>query len=190
LLPRVDHIIIGGGMTYTFFKAQGKEIGKSLLEPDKIDLAKELLAQGGKKIILPVDCMVSDTFDFDGRQVGALKEVAADGIPATEFGLDIGSRSIKKFQSIINTAKTVVWNGPMGVFEIEDTARGTYAIANALAQSTAKGATTIIGGGDSAAAINNAGVADKVSHVSTGGGASLELMEGKVLPGVAALTDR
>jgi phosphoglycerate kinase len=190
LLPRVDSIIIGGGMTYTFFKAQGKEIGKSLLEPDKIDLARELLVQGGKKIILPVDCMVSDTFDFDGRRVGALREVAADGIPETEFGLDIGSRSIEKFRSIINTAKTIVWNGPMGVFEIEDTARGTYAIANALAQATAKGATTIIGGGDSAAAINNAGVADKVSHVSTGGGASLELMEGKVLPGVAALSDK
>jgi phosphoglycerate kinase len=190
LLPRVDNIIIGGGMAYTFFKAQGKEIGKSLLESDKVDLANELLAQGGEKIVLPVDCMVSDTFDFDERRVGALKEVSADGIPATEFGLDIGPKSIEKFQSIISAAKTVVWNGPMGVFEIEDTARGTYAIANALAQATAKGATTVIGGGDSAAAINNAGVADKVSHVSTGGGASLELMEGKVLPGLAALSDK
>jgi phosphoglycerate kinase len=190
LLPRVDSIIIGGGMTYTFFKAQEKEIGKSLLEPDKIDLAGELLAKGGKKIILPVDCMVSNTFDFDERRVGVLKEVAADGIAATEFGLDIGSKSIEKFQSIISTAKTVVWNGPMGVFEIEDTARGTYAIANALAQATANGATTVIGGGDSASAVNKAGVAEKVSHVSTGGGASLEFMEGKVLPGVAALTDR
>jgi phosphoglycerate kinase len=190
LLPRVDSIIIGGGMTYTFFKAQEKEIGKSLLEPDKIDLAGELLAKGGKKIILPVDCMVSHTFDFEERRVGVLKEVAADGIATTEFGLDIGSKSIEKFQSIISTAKTVVWNGPMGVFEIEDTARGTYAIANALAQATANGATTVIGGGDSAAAINKAGMADKVSHVSTGGGASLEFMEGKVLPGVAALTDK
>jgi phosphoglycerate kinase len=190
LLPRVDNIIIGGGMTYTFFKAQGREIGKSLLEEDKIDLAKELLAQGGPKIILPVDCMVSDTFDFAERQVGALKEVAADGIPVNEFSLDIGSKSIYKFRSIISAAKTIVWNGPMGVFEIEDTASGTYAIANALAEATAHGATTVIGGGDSASAINKAGVADKVSHVSTGGGASLELMEGKVLPGVAALTDR
>jgi phosphoglycerate kinase len=189
LLPRVDNIIIGGGMTYTFFKAQGKEIGKSLLEEDKIDLAKELLAQGGPKIILPVDCMVSDTFDFAERKVGALKEVSADGISANEFSLDIGPKSIQKFQSIISAAKTIVWNGPMGVFEIEDTARGTYAIANALAEATAHGATTVIGGGDSASAINKAGVADKVSHVSTGGGASLELMEGKVLPGVAALTD-
>jgi len=190
LLPRVDTIIIGGGMTYTFFKAQGKEIGKSLLEEDKIDLAKELLAQGGQKIILPVDCMVSNTFDFDARQVGALKEVAADAIPPNEFSLDIGPKSIEKFRPIISAAKTIVWNGPMGVFEIEATAKGTYAIANALAEATAHGATTVIGGGDSASAIHKAGVADKVSHVSTGGGASLELMEGKVLPGVAALSDK
>jgi phosphoglycerate kinase len=190
LLPRVDKILIGGGMTYTFFRAQGKEIGKSLLEEDKIDLAKELLAQGDQKIILPVDCMVSDTFDFDARQVGALKEVAADAIPPNEFSIDIGPKSIAKFRLIIIAAKTIVWNGPMGVFEIEDTARGTYAIANALAEATAHGATTVIGGGDSASAIHKAGVADKVSHVSTGGGASLELMEGKVLPGVAALSDK
>ncbi len=190
LLPRVDTILIGGGMTYTFLKAQGKEIGKSLLEADKIDLAKELLAQGGQKIILPVDCMVSDTFDFATRQVGTLKEASVDGIAAAEFSLDIGPKSIEKFRSFINAAKTIVWNGPMGVFEIEDTAKGTYAIANALAEATANGATTVIGGGDSASAIDQAGVADKVSHVSTGGGASLEFMEGKVLPGVAALTDR
>ena len=190
LLPAVDNILIGGGMTYTFFKAQGKEIGNSLLEEDKIELAKELLAQGGEKIILPVDCMVSESFDFDARQVGALKKVDADAIPANEFSLDIGPNSIEKFRAIIDAAKTVIWNGPMGVFEIEETAKGTYAIANALAEATAKGATTVIGGGDSASAINNAGVADKVSHVSTGGGASLEFMEGKVLPGVAALTDK
>ena len=190
LLPAVDNILIGGGMTYTFLKAQGKEIGNSLLEEDKIALAEELLAQGGEKIILPVDCMVSETFDFDTRQVGALKEVGADAIPANEFSLDIGPKTIKKFRKIISAAKTVVWNGPMGVFEIEDTASGTYAIANALAEATAKGATTVIGGGDSASAVNKAGVADKVSHVSTGGGASLEFMEGKVLPGVAALTDK
>ena len=190
LLPRVDNIIIGGGMAYTFFKAQGKEIGNSLLEEDKIDLAKELLAKGDQKIILPVDCMVSDTFDFAGRQIGALKDVAADGIPENEFGLDIGPKSIETFRSILNVAKTIVWNGPMGVFEIDDTAKGTYAIANALAEATARGATTVIGGGDSASAIHKAGVADNVSHVSTGGGASLELMEGKVLPGVAALSDK
>ncbi len=190
LLPRVDNIIIGGGMAYTFFKAQGKEIGKSLLEEDKVELAQKLLAQGGAKIVLPVDCMVSDTFDFKARKVGALKVVLADAIADDEFSLDIGPQSIEKFRSFINAAKTIVWNGPMGVFEIEDTARGTYAIANALAEATARGATTVIGGGDSASAIHKAGVADNVSHVSTGGGASLELMEGKVLPGVAALTNK
>ncbi|MGD8492568.1 MAG: phosphoglycerate kinase [Desulfobacterales bacterium] len=190
LLPRVDTIIIGGGMAYTFLKARGKEIGKSLLEADKIDLAKELLSEGGERIVLPVDCMVSDTFDFEARKVGELKSVSADAISADQYGLDIGPKTIETFRSIISTAKTIVWNGPMGVFEIEDTARGTFAIANALADSTANGATTIIGGGDSASAVDQAGVADKVSHVSTGGGASLEFMEGKVLPGVAALTDK
>jgi len=190
LLPRVDNIIIGGGMTYTFLKAQGKEIGNSLLEEDKIDLARELLAKGGKKIILPVDCMVSESFDFDTRQVGALKEVGTEAIPANEFSLDIGPKTIEKFRTIIGAAKTIVWNGPMGVFEIEATANGTYAIANALAEVTARGATTVIGGGDSASAVDRAGVAEKVSHVSTGGGASLEFMEGKVLPGVAALSDK
>lgn len=190
LLPRVDKIIIGGGMTYTFFKAQGKQIGNSLLEEDKIDLAKELLARSGEKIILPVDCIVSETFDFNARKVGALKEVSADSIPQSGFGLDIGSKTIERFRALVREAKTVVWNGPMGVFEIEATANGTYAIAHALAQATANGATTVIGGGDSASAVNQAGVADKVSHVSTGGGASLEFMEGKVLPGVAALTDK
>jgi phosphoglycerate kinase len=190
LLPRVERIIIGGGMTYTFFKAQGLEIGKSLLEEDKINLAKELLAEGAEKIILPLDCRVTDTFDFNARQIGVLKEVEADAIAADEFSLDIGPKTIEKFKSIISMAKTVVWNGPMGVFEIKETAKGTYAIAIALADATAKGATTVIGGGDSASAIDQAGVADKVSHVSTGGGASLEFMEGKVLPGVAALTDK
>jgi phosphoglycerate kinase len=190
LLPRVDKIIIGGGMTYTFFKAQGREIGKSLLEKDKINLAKELLQQGAAKIILPVDCMVTDIFDFDARKVGALAAVAADAIPKDKFSLDIGPKTIEKFQSIVRNVKTIVWNGPMGVFEIEETAKGTYAIAKALADATAGGATTVIGGGDSAAAIDKAGLADKVSHVSTGGGASLEFMEGKVLPGVAALTDK
>jgi phosphoglycerate kinase len=190
LLPRVDKIIIGGGMTYTFFKAQGKQIGKSLLEEDKINLARELLKQGAGKIILPVDCMVTDIFDFDTRKAGALAAVAAEAIPADKFSLDIGPQTIEKFQSILRNAKTVVWNGPMGVFEIEASAKGTYAIAKALADATANGATTVIGGGDSAAAIDKAGLADSVSHVSTGGGASLEFMEGKVLPGVAALTDK
>jgi phosphoglycerate kinase len=190
LLPRVDKIIIGGGMTYTFLKAQGKEIGKSLLEEDKINLAEELLEQGAGKIILPVDCMVTDIFDFGARKVGALEAVAADAIPADKFSLDIGPKTIATFQPMVRSAQTVVWNGPMGVFEIEETAKGTYAIAKALADATASGATTVVGGGDSAAAINKAGLAESVSHVSTGGGASLEFMEGKVLPGVAALNDK
>jgi phosphoglycerate kinase len=190
LLPKVQKIIIGGGMIYTFLKAKGLEIGNSLLEEDKVDFAKELLGQGGDKIVLPTDCVVSDRFDFEAREIGQMKEVDVDAIPAGWVGLDIGSKSVEKFREILAYTKTVVWNGPMGVFEINDTARGTYAIAQILAEVTAKGATTVIGGGDSAAAVRKAGVSDRVSHVSTGGGASLEFIEGKVLPGVAALTDK
>ena len=190
LLPKVDKVIIGGGMAYTFLKARGLEIGNSLLEADKVAYAKEILAQGSDKLVFPVDCMVTDFFDFDARKIGTLKEVSADAIPAGWQSLDIGSKSIETFHAVLENAKTVIWNGPMGVFEIAETARGTYAIADLLAQVTAKGATTVIGGGDSASAVNKAGVADKVSHVSTGGGASLEFIEGKTLPGVAALTDK
>ena len=190
LLPKVQKIIIGGGMIYTFLKAKGLEIGDSLLEEDKVGFAKELLGQGGAKIVLPTDCVVSDRFDFEAREVGQMKEVDIDAIPAGWVGLDIGSKSVEKFREILEDTKTVVWNGPMGVFEISDTAKGTYAIAQILAEVTNKGATTVIGGGDSAAAVRKAGVSDKVSHVSTGGGASLEFIEGKVLPGVAALTDK
>ena len=190
LLPKVDRVIIGGGMAYTFFKAQGLEIGNSLLEDDKVNYARDILAQGGDKIILPLDCMVSDTFDFKARKIGKLKEVSARDMPAGWMGLDIGSQTIRSFGTILESAKTIVWNGPMGVFEIDETARGTYAIAKILADVTDRGATTVIGGGDSASAVNKAGVADRVSHVSTGGGASLEFIEGKTLPGVAALTDK
>ncbi|MBT8371168.1 MAG: phosphoglycerate kinase [Deltaproteobacteria bacterium] len=190
LLPKVDKVIIGGGMTYTFFKAQGLEIGNSLLEADRIEHAREILAQGGKKIVLPTDCMVSNSFDFATRKIGQLKEVRADAIPEEWMGLDIGSKSIENFSNVLESAKTVIWNGPMGVFEIEKTAAGTYAIANILAEITDRGATTVVGGGDSAAAVSKAGVENKVSHVSTGGGASLEYIEGKILPGVAALTDK
>jgi phosphoglycerate kinase len=190
LLPKVDKVIIGGGMAYTFFKARGFEIGRSLLEADKVAYAKEILAQGGDKLVLPVDCMVTDFFDFDARKIGVLKEVGVDAIPLDWEGLDIGSKSIETFRAVLLNARTVIWNGPMGVFEIDETARGTYAIAELLSQVTANGATTVIGGGDSASAVNKAGVADKVSHVSTGGGASLEFIEGKTLPGVAALTDK
>jgi phosphoglycerate kinase len=190
LLPKVDKVIIGGGMAYTFFKARGLEIGRSLLETDKVDYAKKILAQAGDKIVLPVDCMITDFFDFKARRIGNLKEVSVEAIPADWESLDIGSKTIETFRGVLENAKTVIWNGPMGVFEIDETAKGTYAIADLLSQVTAKGATTVIGGGDSASAVNKAGVADKVSHVSTGGGASLEFIEGKTLPGVAALTDK
>jgi len=190
LLPKVDKVIIGGGMIFTFFKALGLEIGNSLLEDNKVNYARDILAEGGEKIILPVDCMVSDAFDFKARKLGVLKEVKAQEMPAGWIGLDIGSQTIQSFSTILESSKTIVWNGPMGVFEIDETARGTYAVANILADVTDRGATTVIGGGDSASAVNKAGVADRVSHVSTGGGASLEFIEGKTLPGVAALTDK
>jgi phosphoglycerate kinase len=189
LLPKVDKVIIGGGMAYTFFKALGFEIGKSLLEADKVEYDKEILSRGGDKILLPIDCRVTDYFDFGARKIGELKQVGTEAIPVDWEGLDIGSQTIDQFRSVLSDARTVVWNGPMGVFEIPETAEGTYAIAEILADITAGGATTVIGGGDSASAVDKAGVADKVSHVSTGGGASLEFMEGKILPGVAALTD-
>jgi phosphoglycerate kinase len=188
LLPKVEKIIIGGGMTFTFYKALGYEIGKSLLEEDKIEFARDILEKGSDKIVLAEDCVVSDALNIDDRSVGELKTVDADAIPAGWVGLDIGTKSIEKFRNILQGAKTVVWNGPMGVFEIDAVAAGTYAIADILAEVTAKGATTVIGGGDSAAAVRKAGVDDQVSHVSTGGGASLEFIEGKTLPGVAALT--
>lgn len=190
LLPMVDNLIIGGGMIFTFFKAMQMEIGNSLLEEDKVELANELMVKGRGKIVLPVDCMVSDTFDFNARKLGELKLVNANAIPVGWFGLDIGPASIEQFRLILQQTRTIVWNGPMGVFEIAETAHGTYAIANILAAATQKGAVTVIGGGDSTSAAQQAGVSDKISHISTGGGASLEFLEGKVLPGVAALTEK
>lgn len=190
LLPKVDRILIGGGMAFTFFKAQKLEIGGSLVEEDKVDFAGKLLVEGKDKIVLPVDFLVTDALDIKARKVGDLKEVEAAKIPAGWKGVDIGPKSVARFRDTLRSAKTVVWNGPMGVFEIAQTAKGTFAIAGIMAEITAAGATTVIGGGDSAAAIEKAGMADKVSHVSTGGGASLEFIEGKVLPGVAALTDK
>lgn len=189
LLPRVDDLIIGGGMAFTFFKAMGLEIGKSLLEEDKIELAKMILEKGGRKIMLPVDCVVSDVMDFKTRTTGELSVIEINDFSKDQMGLDIGPASIDTFRKTLSQAKTVVWNGPMGIFEIEETAKGTYAIADILAEITQKDARTIIGGGDSASAAQKAGVADRVSHVSTGGGASLEFLEGKILPGISALTD-
>jgi phosphoglycerate kinase len=190
LLPRVDRLLLGGGMTYTFLKAKGIEVGKSIVENDKVDFARSLLAEAGDKLVLPDDFQVTDKLDFKGRTVGQLKTVGAKEIPADWEAVDIGPASIAKFAEILLPARTIVWNGPVGVFEIDATAKGTIAIAEVLARATAAGATTIIGGGDSASAVKKAGVASKVSHVSTGGGASLEYLEGKALPGVDALTSK
>jgi len=188
LIDKVDVLIIGGGMAYTFFKAQGLEIGTSLLEAEKIDLAKELLEKvksSNLKFLLPVDVMVAPEFKNDSPS----EVVSIDKIPANKMGLDIGPATIKLFKDAILSSKTVVWNGPMGVFEFENFANGTNSIAGALVEATENGSTTVVGGGDSAAAISKAGLETKVSHVSTGGGASLEFLEGKVLPGVQALNE-
>jgi phosphoglycerate kinase len=169
----------------------GMEIGKSLCEIDKVDLAKSLLQRAGGKLQLPIDYQVTDRLDFAARTIGSpLRVVPREGIPADAESVDIGPKSAELFSSIILGAKTVVWNGPMGVFEIEACAQGTYAVAKSLAGATAKGAITIVGGGDSAAAIEQMGLEGRVSHVSTGGGASLEFLEGKALPGVVALSER
>jgi len=190
LLPKVDTLVVGGGMAFTFYKAQGKQIGGSLVEEDRVEMARALLAKAKGKLVLPVDTVVTDAFDFDARKVGALKTVPWDGIKPTDIGVDIGEASRAKFAGIVKGAKTVVWNGPMGVFEIPDTAKGTLAVAQALADATAHGAITVVGGGDSVAAVEKNGLADKVTHVSTGGGASLEFLEGKELPGVTYLSDK
>jgi phosphoglycerate kinase len=190
LLPKVDRLVIGGGMAFTFLYAKGLAIGKSLLEKEKVDLAKSLLDSGANKIVLPMDCVISDHIDFAAGTVGDLHTVSVEDIPKSSMGLDIGVESITYFHKILADARTIVWNGPMGVFEIDSTAKGTFEVAKLLARLTDNGATTIIGGGDSAAAVEQAGVADRITHISTGGGASLEFLEGKTLPGIAALTDK
>lgn len=189
LLTKVDSIVVGGGMTYTFYKAKGLPVGNSLVEEDKVELAKELLAKAekaGVNFMLPIDSVVAKEFSNDAE----FEVVDQDGIEDGWMALDIGPQSSIAFGNLIKQARTVLWNGPMGVFEMSNFADGTFEVAKALAAVTEEGATTIIGGGDSAAAIKKAGLEDKVSHVSTGGGASLEYLEGKVLPGVAALTER
>ncbi|MGI4789204.1 MAG: phosphoglycerate kinase [Janthinobacterium lividum] len=188
LLPKVDTLIIVGGMAYTFFKAQGKEIGKSLLDASSLEFAKRLLDENGAKIMLPVDVMVVDgnPFDPDPSTLNT-KVVPVDEIPADCEGVDIGPVTIKAVAAILQGAKTVIWNGPAGIFEVDQFAVGTKGIAQALADSSA---TTIVGGGDSAAAVEKLGFADQMTHISTGGGASLEFLEGKELPGVAALQDK
>lgn len=186
LLPKVDRLIIGGAMACTFFKALGLETGKSLVEADRVDMAKDLLARGGDKIQLPTDALVGTSLDAPQ----SAHAVSRDAIPADEAMFDIGPASAAEFAKTIAGAKTVVWNGPMGVFETKPFDTGTRAVADAMAKATQSGATTIVGGGDSAAAVAELGLDGDMSHVSTGGGASLEFLEGKTLPGVAALDDR
>jgi phosphoglycerate kinase len=189
LLDKVDALLIGGGMAFTFDKALGKEIGKSLLEPDKVDLAKDILKKAREKKVnlkLPDDFVVAP----EAKEEAPSKIVDKNNIPQDWQGLDIGPKTLEQFSRVLDKAKTVVWNGPMGVFEVKKFAQGTVKIAEELAKITAKGATTIVGGGDSAAAVAKAGLEKKLTHISTGGGASLEFLEGKTLPGVAALTDK
>lgn len=186
LLDKADSILIGGGMMFTFLKSQGHDVGKSLIEEDKIELAKDLLARSesmGGKIMLPTDTILASKFENDAETQLA----NADAISGDWMGLDIGPATIDRFVKEIGQAKTVLWNGPMGVFEMEKFAKGTLAVAQALADATKSGTTTVVGGGDSVAALEQLGLADQMSHVSTGGGASLEFLEGRVLPGVAAL---
>ena len=190
LLEKCDTLIIGGGMAFTFLKAQGLEIGRSLVDDEKLDYCKEMMAKAeklGKKILLPVDTTVAASFPNPIDAPIDVKVVDADKIPADMEGLDIGTKTSELFANAVKSAKTVVWNGPMGVFENPILAKGTIAVAESLAETDA---TTIIGGGDSAAAVNQLGFADKMSHISTGGGASLEFLEGKELPGVVAADDK
>jgi phosphoglycerate kinase len=188
LLDKVDALLIGGGMAFTFLKAQGHEIGKSLLDPEHLDVARDTLAKAqacGVRLELPVDVVVAPDFRPDAPS----RVVPASAIPSDRIGMDIGPATIERFSEVLRDAGTVIWNGPMGVFEMPAFAQGTRRLAEILAAVTATGGTTIIGGGDSAAAVEQAGLADKMTHISTGGGASLEFLEGKELPGVAALAD-
>jgi phosphoglycerate kinase len=185
LLPKVDRLLIGGAMACTFFRAMGLETGKSLVEDDRVSMAKDLLARGGDKLVLPSDAVVAPSMEAGGQA----RTLARDAIPADQAMLDVGPRSVAAFAREITAAKTVIWNGPMGVFETKPFDAGTRRIAEAVAAATDQGATTIVGGGDSAAAVAQMGLEDRMSHVSTGGGASLEFLEGKTLPGVAVLDD-
>ena len=188
LFNKVDTVLVGGAMIFTFFKAQGHNVGKSLVEEDKVDLARHLLQTAKDKnirLLLPEDVVAANEFSADAES----RTVSIENIPEEMMGLDIGPKTIDTYSREIFQAKTVVWNGPMGVFELEAFAKGTIAIAQALADATAKGTTSIVGGGDSAAAVMKAGLASGITHISTGGGASLEFLEGKELPGIAALND-
>jgi phosphoglycerate kinase len=189
LLGKVDALLIGGGMANTFMLAQGKELGDSLVEPESVSVARELIDKAraaNVRLLLPEDAIIADAFSADAER----KTVSADAVPSGWRVLDIGPETVRRFSDEIGKAKLLIWNGPMGVFELQPFAEGTRAVAQAMAAASRAGATTIVGGGDSVAAIEQAGLADDMSHVSTGGGASLELLEGKSLPGVAALNDR
>lgn len=186
LLQKADKVIVGGGMAYTFDAAKGHEIGNSLYEADKVELAKKLIEESGDKLVLPVDSIAADKFDNDADTY-----VAEGDIKDGYMGLDIGPKSVELFKSVLADAQTVVWNGPMGVFEMPNFAKGTLAIGEELAKVTKdNGATTIVGGGDSTAAVQQLGIADQLTHISTGGGASLEYLEGKELPGIASISDK
>jgi phosphoglycerate kinase len=183
LLTKADQILIGGGMANTFFKAQGYEMGDSLVEEDVLDTARALLDTAAGKLILPVDMVIADAFEADADT----QVLPVGDVPAGWRVLDIGPRSVEIFGEVIQQAKTIVWNGPMGVFEFEKFARGTFEVARLVAES---GATSIVGGGDSVSAIKKSGLEDKITHISTGGGASLEMLEGRILPGLAVLDDK
>ena len=186
LLGTADSLLVGGAMCFTFFKAQGHEVGNSLVEDDYLDQAKKLMQEAGERLVLPVDVVVADALEE-----GAEAETAAvDEIPAAKMGLDIGPETVERFRGHVSGARTIFWNGPMGVFEIDAFAGGTEGVARAVAEASSGGATSVIGGGDSVAAVNKLGLDDRMSHISTGGGASLEYVEGKELPGVAVLPDK
>lgn len=186
LLPKVDHILIGGAMANTFFRAMALETGGSLVEEDRVELANELMQRAGKKLVLPVDCIVAGEAKLGARTF----TMERDKVPPEGKIFDIGPKSVASFRDVIERARTILWNGPMGMFEIPEFSFGTEGVARAVADATDKGATTIVGGGDTAAAVEAAKVADRITHVSTGGGASLEFLEGKTLPGVEILDDR
>lgn len=186
LLPRVDHLLIGGAMACTFFKAMGFETGNSLVEPDRLEMASELLRRSGNKLVLPDDAVIAPSMDAGDRAVA----VGREAIPSGQAMFDIGPATVSKYRELIEKSGTVLWNGPMGVFEKPPFDAGTRGVAESMAEATTRGAITIIGGGDSAAAVTEAGMASRMSHVSTGGGASLEFLEGRELPGVTALDER
>lgn len=187
LLTKVDKLLIGGGMANTFFKARGTDVAESLVEDDVLQVARDIMAAAGDKLVLPREVVIADAFDNEAKTMSIPSD---ENVPSGWRILDIGSSAVSAFQKILLDARTVIWNGPMGVFEMPNFARGTLQLAETLAELTETGATTIIGGGDSAAAVTQAGLADKMTHISTGGGASLELLEGRQLPGVVALNDK